>query len=85
MDGKRVVLTVTNHSMDAAREAEIVVRGAAVQSANVVTLVAADVHAHNTFEAPRAVEPKEQAATVRGGALVHRFPAGSVTKLEVML
>ena len=85
IDGKRVILTVTNQSMDTARETEIVVRGAAMQSAKVTTLAAADVHAHNTFAAPRTVEPKESTATVRAGVLVHGFPAASVTKLEITL
>jgi len=85
MDGKRVVLTVTNQSMDTARECEIVVRGASIQSANVTTLAASDVHAHNTFEAPNAVDPKQSTATVRGGVLMHRFPPASVTKLELGL
>jgi alpha-N-arabinofuranosidase len=85
MNGKRLTLTVTNQSLDTARESEIVIRGATMQSVNVVTLAAPDVHAHNTFDTPRAVEPKEQSATPRGGILVHRFPPASVTKLEVML
>jgi alpha-N-arabinofuranosidase len=83
--GKRLTLTVTNPSLDTAREAELVVRGAQVQSANAVTLAANDAHAHNTFENPRAVEPKEQAAAPRSGMLVHRFPPASVTKLEITL
>jgi len=85
IEGKKLVLTVTNQSMDQAREAEIAIRGAAMQSAKATTLAAADVHAHNSFEAPREVEPKEAALAVRGGMLVHRFPAGSVTKIEVGL
>jgi alpha-L-arabinofuranosidase len=48
-----------------------------------LTLAADDVHAHNTFETPRAVEPKEQSVSVRGGTLAHRFPPASVTKLEL--
>jgi len=50
-----------------------------------VTLAAADVHAHNTFDQPRAVEPSEQALVLRGPSLVHRFPPASVTKLAIKL
>ena len=65
--------------------AEIVIRGATMQSVNAVTLAAPDVHAHNTFESPRAVEPEEQSVTPRNGMLAHRFPPASVTKLEMVL
>jgi alpha-N-arabinofuranosidase len=85
LNGKRLTLTVTNQSLDQTREAEIVIRGAAIQSVNVVTLADPDVHAHNSFESPRAVEPKEQPVTPRGGTLMHRFAPASVTKLEVTL
>jgi alpha-N-arabinofuranosidase len=85
IDGKKVVLTVTNQSIDTPREGEMVIRGAAIQSAKATTLAASDVHAHNSFETPNAVEPKEQSLTPRSGALTHRFPPASVTKLEITL
>jgi alpha-N-arabinofuranosidase len=85
MDGKRMVVTVTNQSMDTPRESEIIIRGAAIQSAKATTLAAADVHAHNSFETPNAVEPKEQSLSPRNGGLTHRFPPASVTKLEIRL
>jgi len=82
---KDLTLTVTNPSLDQVREAEIVLRGGTVASASAVTLAAADVHAHNTFDQPRAVEPSEQAPALRGPSLVHRFPPASVTKLTIKL
>jgi alpha-N-arabinofuranosidase len=85
IDGKKVILTVTNQSMDTPRESEILIRGAAIQSATVTTLAAQDVHAHNTFESPSAVEPKSLPATPRAGVLTHRFPPASVTRLELTL
>jgi alpha-N-arabinofuranosidase len=85
IDGKRVILTVTNQSMDTHRESEILIRGASIQSATITTLAAQDVHAHNTFESPSAVEPKSLPATPRAGALTHRFPPASVTRLELTL
>jgi alpha-N-arabinofuranosidase len=83
INGKQLTLTVTNPSLDQTREAEIVVRGAPPKSAKAVTLAASDVHAHNSFESPRAVEPKEETVSMKGSLLVHRFPPASVTKLEV--
>ncbi|MBN1505641.1 MAG: hypothetical protein JW955_02275 [Sedimentisphaerales bacterium] len=82
---RQVTLTVTNLSLDQAREAQIALRGAMVKSANAVILVADDVHTHNSFEAPRAVEPKTVAVSARGSAIVHLFPPASVTKLEITL
>jgi alpha-N-arabinofuranosidase len=61
------------------------VRGGSIQSATITTLAANDVHAHNSFESPRAVEPKTQNATPRAGTLQHRFPPASVTKIELTL
>ena len=83
--GKQVTLTVTNQSLDQVRETQIAVRGGTIKSVNAVTLVADDVHAHNSFEMPNVVEPKTQAVSVQSSTLVHRFPPASVTKLEITL
>ncbi|MGD0360325.1 MAG: alpha-L-arabinofuranosidase C-terminal domain-containing protein [Bryobacteraceae bacterium] len=80
-----LLLTVTNPSLDQAREVEIGVRGAGVQSAKAIVLSAADAHAHNSFENPRAVEPREEAVQAAGAGFTRRFPPASVTKLEVTL
>lgn len=82
---KRLTLTVTNPGLDQTREAEIGLRGARVTAAQVVTLAAPDVHAHNTFDNPRAVEPQAGKIAASGSTLTHRFPPASVTKLELAL
>jgi alpha-N-arabinofuranosidase len=85
---KVLTLTVTNPSLDQTREVEIGVRGASARFANsskVVTLAAADAHAHNSFESPHAVEPHEEQAQVSGARLTRRFPPASVTQLELTL
>ncbi len=82
--GKKMTLTVTNPGLDQAREAEIVVRGATVAGARAVVLSASDPHAHNSFENPNAVEPREEAIPAVT-PLVRRFPPASVTKLEIEL
>ena len=48
-----------------------------------VQLASTDVHAHNRFDDPRAVEPKPVSVAMKGSAMTHRFPAASVTKLTV--
>jgi alpha-N-arabinofuranosidase len=83
--GSRMTLTVTNPSLDQAREAEIVLRGARLKNARAVTLAPSDPHAHNTFENPRAVEPREEAPAAPRTPFVRRFPPASVTKLEIEL
>ena len=83
--GSKLTLTVTNLSIDQPREAEILLRGATPKSASTVTLAAADVHAHNSFAQPHAVEPRQGSITVRGPVLVHTFPPASVTKITIAL
>ncbi len=86
MAEKRLTLTVTNPSMDQAREVAIALRGAAkVKYIEATVLAAADVHAHNSFAQPRAVEPKKVPVTVVDRDWVHRFPPASVTKLSIEL
>jgi alpha-N-arabinofuranosidase len=81
----RLTLTVVNPHATEAHDTEVVVRGRAVQSAEGVVLAATDIHAHNSFEQPRALEPVKAALDVHGGRLVHRFPAASVTRLQLTL
>jgi len=83
--GKQLTLTVTNPSLDQAREAEIAIRGGSAREAAGMALAPADPHAHNSFEDPRAVEPKAVTVALKGAGLVHRFPPASVTKLTFSL
>ncbi|MBZ5581832.1 MAG: hypothetical protein LAQ30_06435, partial [Acidobacteriia bacterium] len=78
-----VTLTVTNPSMDQPRQAEILIHGGMPRSASGLALAAADPHAHNSFEDPRAVEPKPVQVALRGSAVTHQFPPASVTRLTI--
>ncbi|HKX32494.1 MAG TPA: alpha-L-arabinofuranosidase C-terminal domain-containing protein, partial [Blastocatellia bacterium] len=82
---RELTLTVTNPDLRQTRETEIAVRGATIKSVKSTTLVAGDIHAHNSFEQPRAIEPKEGQVTPTGGALVYNFAPASVTKLQIIL
>ncbi|MDX2033282.1 MAG: alpha-L-arabinofuranosidase C-terminal domain-containing protein [Blastocatellia bacterium] len=83
---KQLTLTITNPDLAAVRETEIVLRGASVREVEVTTLSAADPRAHNTFEAPRAVEPKPGQATRRSdGTLTCSFAPASVTRLKITI
>ncbi len=85
MNGKQLTVTVTNPSMSESREAEIAVRGARVESAEARVLAEPDVHAHNTFESPHTVEPRNEQVKVGAGAFVYRFAPASVTRLQIKL
>ena len=85
LDGKQLTLTVVNPHATEARETEIVVRGATVQSAEAQVLTATDIHAHNSFEQPSALVPANVPVHLQPVGIVHRFPAASVTRLQLAL
>jgi alpha-L-arabinofuranosidase len=85
LNGKQLTLTVTNAHASETRVAEIALRGARASSVEARVLTAPDVHAHNTFENPRAVEPRSEQVSVTPGDLVFQFPPASVTRLLITL
>ena len=82
---RQLTLTVTNADLKNAREAEILVRGATVTSVKGLSITADDVHAHNTFQDPRRVEPKAITIAQRNGPIVFSFRPASVTRLDITL
>ena len=86
LNGKQLTLTVVNPHATEAREVEVVTRGASIRSGQATTLSSTDIHAHNSFANPRALEPVSAAVQSRNSEmLVHRFPAASVTRLQLNL
>jgi alpha-L-arabinofuranosidase len=83
--GKQLTLTVTNPNMSEAHEATINLRGARVSSAVARVLSTKDVHAHNTFENPNAVTPRDAAVKLSGESIAFRFEPASVTRIQVSL
>jgi alpha-N-arabinofuranosidase len=83
--GKQVTLTVTNPHLSEKRETEIVLRGARIARAQARVLSAGDVHAHNTFEKPRVVEPRDEPVNFKNDALVFNFAPASVTRIQFNL
>lgn len=82
---KKIVVTAVNPDVSKPVEAEIVLHGARASSAAATTLSAPDIHAANTFEHPNAVVPADAKAEVRDGNVIFKFPAASVTKLDIEL
>jgi alpha-N-arabinofuranosidase len=85
LHGKELVLTAVNPNVSALLEAQIVVHGARVSSAEATVLTASDIHAHNTFVDHEAVAPASQKIQVTNGGGVFRFPAASVSKIVLQL
>jgi alpha-L-arabinofuranosidase len=82
---KQLVLTAVNPSVKDSLETQIVIRGARVSSGEATVLTASDIRARNTFEQRQAVAPKTERVEVKSDTLIFRFPAASVTKLDLRL
>jgi alpha-N-arabinofuranosidase len=82
LHGKHAVLTVVNPDAQSAQDSEINVRGSRISNVLSTVLASTDIHAHNTFAQPRALEPVEKAVESGASPLMYRFAPASVTRLE---
>lgn len=82
---KRLVVTVVNTHASEPRRGAIIVRGATVRSGRGQVLAAEDIHAHNSFDQPHAVQTRDVAVATGGAGVEHEFPPASVTRLELEL
>jgi alpha-L-arabinofuranosidase len=82
---KRLTLTVVNPHASEPRAATIQVRGAKPVSGTGQTLSSPDIHAHNSFDRPNEVQPRDVIVKISGAQLTHEFPPASVTRLELSL
>jgi len=86
MRGKTVTVTATNPNLKDARLTEIVLRGSArISSADASVLTDPDMHAHNSFEQPNAVQLKKQEVAVQGDRLTINLPPASVSRITIQL
>jgi alpha-N-arabinofuranosidase len=85
INGKQLTLTVTNPHLNETREAEIAVRGARAGAVRAQVLSMPDIHAHNTFDNPNAVQPRNEQVAAASGVIAFRFPPASVTRLQIAL
>jgi alpha-L-arabinofuranosidase len=85
LKGNTLTVTVSNPSIDASRAAEIALRGGRIRNVTATVLASGDVHAHNSFDAPHAVEPSPLTLKWEGALMEHTFPPVSVTKFELIL
>jgi alpha-N-arabinofuranosidase len=86
INGKSVTLTAVNPDVKNVREAEINIAGATVTAANARVLSSNDIHAHNSFDNPNGLAPRNETVSVdAGGRLVYKFAPASVTRLQIMI
>ena len=81
--GKTLTLTVSNPHISEAHESELNLRGGSVKSGT-ARILSGDIHAHNSFENPKAVMPRDVAFDVKS-PLKFTFPPSSVTRLQMEL
>jgi len=82
---KQLVLTVVNPHHNQARETEITLRGSSVRACQSRVLSSTDIHAHNSFANPRALEPKDADVSINSSTFVYQFLPASVTRLQISL
>ena len=85
LHGKELVVTAVNPSAKNALEAEIALNGATARDGRMRVLASGDIHDHNTFDDPRAVEPKEVKVRAAGKSFTATFPPASVSLLRLTL
>ena len=85
-NGKTITLTVVNPHLQHALTTEIAIGGASITAARGTVLNQPDIHAHNDFDHPNAVQPSAaKVGSASGGRLIHTFPPASVTALTLSL
>jgi len=74
-----LTLSVVNPHATQAVEASIELSGVTCSGASVTVLTDSNIHAHNTFDAPDALQPQTTSLDLSGSDWRHTFPAASVT------
>jgi alpha-N-arabinofuranosidase len=82
LHSRHAVLTVVNPDDQNAQETEITARGARLTPVSSTVLTSKDIHGHNDFERPNALEPVTEKISGGGPSFMHSFPPASVTRLE---
>ena len=82
LHARRAVLTVVNPDDQNAQETEIAAPGARLTPVSSTVLTSKDIHAHNDFERPNALQPVTEKISGGGQSFTHSFPPASVTRLE---
>jgi alpha-L-arabinofuranosidase len=82
---KKLVVTVANPNVSEELATQIALHGASASGGQATILAEADIHAHNDFAHPNAVQLTTQPANVSGSRFAYTLKPASVTKLEIDL
>ena len=82
---KDLTVTIVNPHASDARTCAIGVRGAAIREGRATVLSSTDLRAHNSFEHPAALTPRDEPVTIHSGTAEYSFAAASVTRLRFSL
>ena len=74
-----------NGDFQNAQESEINIRNRRITSARATVLTSTDIHVHNSFDSPKALQPKEDNNIRLGSPLNYSFAPASVTRLDLEL
>ncbi|MGH9584638.1 MAG: alpha-L-arabinofuranosidase C-terminal domain-containing protein, partial [Bryobacteraceae bacterium] len=83
--GNRCTLTVVNTDARNPQQVDIDVRGRRIAGAKATVLTSNDIHAHNTFDRPNAIQPVDDKNIRAASPLAYQFAAASVTRLDLDL
>jgi len=83
-DGTLTVTVVNPHATDA-RNCAITLKGGTVRDVRATVLSSTDLRAHNSFDRPDALAPRDETVSVRSGSVQYRFAPASVTRLRMQL
>jgi alpha-N-arabinofuranosidase len=78
-------LTLTNCQADATAEVELDLLGGAVARGGTARVLSGEIHAHNTFGAPDAVQPEPVPLEAEGRSIILSLPPASVSASEIRL
>jgi alpha-N-arabinofuranosidase len=82
---RTLFLTLTNSHAEHETEVTLSLLGDAVANGGSAQVLTGEIHAHNTFEAPKTIQPASMALEVEGRDLVLNLPPASVVAVEIGL
>jgi alpha-L-arabinofuranosidase len=83
--GSTVTLTVVNTNISSPSQTQIHVRDGNCAKATAIVLTASDIHAHNTFADPNAVQTASLTVSKEENLLNVALPPASVTRISISL